>query len=29
MGGELKLLILEDVQFDAELMEYELRREGV
>lgn len=29
MGGELKILILEDVQFDAELMEYELRREGV
>jgi two-component sensor histidine kinase/CheY-like chemotaxis protein len=29
MGGELKVLILEDVQFDAELMEYELRREGV
>ena len=29
MGGEIKVLILEDVQFDAELMEYELRREGV
>ncbi len=29
MGGELKLLILEDVKFDAELMEYELRREGI
>jgi len=29
MGGELKVLILEDVQFDAELMEYELCREGV
>lgn len=29
MGEELKILILEDVQFDAELMEYEMRREGV
>lgn len=29
MDEELKILILEDVQFDAELMEYELRREGV
>ncbi len=29
MVGELKILILEDVQFDAELMEYELRREGL
>ena len=29
MGGELKILILEDVQFDAELMEYEMQREGI
>lgn len=29
MGGELKILILEDVKFDAELMEYEMRREGI
>lgn len=29
MEEELKILILEDVQFDAELMEYEMRREGV
>jgi Response regulator containing CheY-like receiver, AAA-type ATPase, and DNA-binding domains len=29
MAGELKILILEDVEFDAELMEYEIRREGV
>ncbi len=29
MAEELKILILEDVQFDAELMEYEMRREGV
>jgi PAS domain S-box-containing protein len=29
MEDQLKILILEDVQFDAELMEYELRREGV
>jgi len=29
VGAELKILIVEDVQFDAELMEYELRREGV
>ena len=29
MKKELKILILEDVAFDAELIEYELRREGV
>ncbi len=29
MKGKLKILILEDVAFDAELIEYELRREGV
>lgn len=29
MREELKILILEDVAFDAELIEYELRREGV
>jgi len=29
MKEELKILILEDVAFDAELIEYELRREGV
>ncbi len=29
MKQELKILILEDVAFDAELIEYELRREGV
>ena len=29
MGEELKVLILEDVQYDAELMEYEMRREGI
>jgi two-component sensor histidine kinase len=29
MGEELKVLILEDVPFDAELMEYEMRREGL
>lgn len=29
MEEKLKILILEDVQFDAELMEYEMRREGV
>lgn len=29
MKEELKILILEDVIFDAELIEYELRREGV
>lgn len=29
IGAELKILIVEDVQFDAELMEYELRREGI
>ncbi|HTX61543.1 MAG TPA: histidine kinase dimerization/phosphoacceptor domain -containing protein [Methanobacterium sp.] len=28
MDEELKVLILEDVQLDAELMEYEMRREG-
>jgi two-component sensor histidine kinase/CheY-like chemotaxis protein len=27
--GELKVLILEDVPLDAELMEYEMRREGI
>ena len=27
--GELKVLILEDVQYDAELMEYEMRRESL
>lgn len=29
MQGKLKILILEDVLFDAELIEYELRRDGV
>ncbi len=29
MEGKLKILILEDVQFDVELIEYELRREGI
>lgn len=29
MAGELKILILEDVQFDAELMEHEMRREDI
>ena len=29
MKEKLKILILEDVEFDAELIEYELRREGV
>lgn len=29
MKEELKILILEDVAFDAELIEYELRREGI
>ena len=29
MKGKLKILILEDVSYDAELIEYELRREGV
>lgn len=29
MEEELKILILEDVRFDVELMEYELRREGI
>lgn len=29
MNEELKVLILEDVEFDAELMEYEMRREGL
>jgi two-component sensor histidine kinase/CheY-like chemotaxis protein len=29
MEEELKVLILEDVQFDAELMEHEMRREGL
>ncbi len=29
MLEELKVLILEDVQYDAELMEYEMRREGL
>ncbi len=29
MEEKLKILILEDVQFDAELMEYEMRREGI
>jgi len=29
MKEELRILILEDVEFDAELIEYELRREGV
>ncbi len=29
MEEELKVLILEDVQYDAELMEYEMRREGI
>jgi len=29
MDSELKILILEDVKFDAELMEYEIRREGM
>lgn len=29
MDEELKILILEDVEFDAELMEYEMRKEGV
>lgn len=29
MKKELKILILEDVAFDAELIEYELRREGL
>ena len=29
MGEELKVLILEDVQYDAELMEYEMRREDI
>lgn len=29
MPGKLRILILEDVSYDAELIEYELRREGV
>lgn len=29
MGEKLKILMLEDVKFDAELMEYELRHEGM
>jgi two-component system response regulator len=29
MQGKLKILILEDVSFDAELIEYELRRDGL
>ncbi|HEY0196562.1 MAG TPA: histidine kinase dimerization/phosphoacceptor domain -containing protein [Methanobacterium sp.] len=29
MAGRLKILVLEDVTFDAELMEHEMRREGV
>ncbi len=29
MGDELKVLILEDVPFDAELIEYEMRREDI
>jgi len=29
MQGKLKILILEDVLFDAELIEYELRRDGL
>lgn len=29
MKEELKIIILEDVQYDVELMEYELRREGI
>lgn len=29
MKKKLKILILEDVEFDAELIEYELRREGI
>jgi two-component sensor histidine kinase len=29
MEGELKVLILEDVELDAELTEYEMRREGL
>lgn len=29
MKEEIKILILEDVAFDAELIEYELRREGI
>ena len=29
MAKELKVLILEDVQFDVELIEYEMRREGL
>jgi len=29
MNPELKILILEDVELDAELMEYEMRREGL
>ena len=29
MDSQLKILILEDVELDAELMEYEIRREGI
>lgn len=29
MAGKLKILILEDVEFDAELTEHEMRREGL
>ncbi len=29
MNEELKILILEDAQYDAELIEYEIRREGI
>lgn len=29
MNEELKILILEDVEYDAELTEYEMRREGI
>ncbi|MGZ7160525.1 MAG: response regulator, partial [Methanobacterium sp.] len=29
MYEELKILILEDAQYDAELIEYEMRREGI
>lgn len=29
MAGKLKILVLEDVQFDAELIEHEMHREGV
>ena len=29
MEEELKILMLEDVQYDAELVKYELRREGI